>query len=123
MTERRMYVTGGIDSKALGVRFSYDYDLPNESAYNETSASVGLVFWSHRMLQIELDARYAEVMELANGAMSGVSLSGDTYFYANPLAVYPAEYTYQTRQKWFSTACCPSNHRLPLGGPTAIPVR
>ena len=117
VTRRRMYVTGGIGSTASGERFTFDYDLPNETAYAETCAAIGLVFWAHRMLQIEDDAEYADVMERAlyNGVASGISLDGRRFFYVNPLTLYPPPsrrapgYLSTTRQEWFSCACCPPN--------------
>ncbi|MEX0761205.1 MAG: beta-L-arabinofuranosidase domain-containing protein [Dehalococcoidia bacterium] len=91
VTSRRMYITGGIGPSAEGERFTIDYDLPNETAYTETCAAIGLVFWAHRMLQIEGDGRYADVLERAlyNGTISGISLDGDRFFYGNPLYVDP----------------------------------
>jgi DUF1680 family protein len=117
VTERRMYVTGGIGSTAQGERFTFDYDLPNEAAYAETCAAIGLVFWAHRMLHITSDGRYADVMERAlyNGVLSGISLDGERFFYANPLAVHPRAAGYMSwvtsaqRQEWFDCACCPPN--------------
>jgi len=121
-TERRMYITGGIGSSAKGERFSYDYDLPNDIAYAETCAAIGLVFWAHRMLQFDGDGCYADVMERAlyNGVLSGISLDGQTFFYSNPLEVNPAAHKNRPdlfpsaamsarRQGWFSCACCPPN--------------
>jgi len=117
VTERRMYVTGGIGSTAAGERFTCDCDLPNETAYAETCAAIGLVFWAHRMLQITGYGTYADVMERAlyNGVLSGVSLDGTRFFYTNPLAVHPASVRYQSphtltqRAPWFGCACCPPN--------------
>ena len=123
VTERRVYITGGIGSWSVGERFSFDYDLPNEEAYTETCAAIGLVFWAHRMLNLEPDRRYADVMERAlyNGVLSGVSSDGKYFFYNNPLAVYPSRYHFgrrigqisghmaPSRQKWFGCACCPPN--------------
>ena len=118
VTERRMYVTGGVGSSRHGERFTFDYDLPNETAYTETCAAIGLVFWAHRMLQLDPDGRYADVMERAlyNGVLSGVSLDGKGFFYANPLTVYPDAVNYMAlghiravRQPWFGCACCPPN--------------
>jgi hypothetical protein len=119
-TERRMYVTGGLGSTRDGERFTFDWDLPNETAYAETCAAIGLVFFAHRMLQIERDGRYADVMERAlhNGALSGISLDGRRYFYENPLAVHPGAVGHRGlnrgagevgRQEWFGCACCPPN--------------
>ena len=106
-TLRRMYVTGGVGSAHQGERFTADYDLPNETAYAETCAAIGLVFFAHRMLQAEADGRYADVMERAlyNGVLSGVSLDGTKFFYVNPLASSGGHH----RQEWFGCACCPPN--------------
>lgn len=117
LTHRRMYVTGGIGSTRHNEGFTFDYDLPNESAYCETCASVGLVFWAHRMLQLTGDGEFADTMERAlyNATLSGVSLDGKRFFYANPLAVYPAackgaqSHVAAERQEWFGCACCPPN--------------
>ncbi|MFP3895947.1 MAG: glycoside hydrolase family 127 protein [Anaerolineales bacterium] len=122
VTQRRMYVTGGVGSSSHGERFTVDYDLPNDLAYAETCAAIGMVFWAHRMLQFDSDGRYADVMERAlyNGVLSGVSLEGDRFFYANPLEAVPALYEARpdlfgrdavsyTRQDWFDCACCPPN--------------
>lgn len=119
VTRRQMHVTGGIGPTASNEGFTTDYDMPIETAYLETCAAIGLVFWAHRMLQAEVDSDYADVMELAlyNGVLSGVSFKGDSFFYANPLAVYPGmnglqycgpDYNYR-RSGWFGCACCPPN--------------
>jgi DUF1680 family protein len=107
MTSKRMYVTGGVGPSASNEGFSFDYDLPNETAYQETCASIGVAMWTQRMLGITGDARYADMMELAlyNALPAGVSLAGDTFFYDNPL--YSAGKT--ERRKWFSVPCCPTN--------------
>ncbi len=106
-TARRMYVTGGVGSAHAGERFTADYDLPNETAYAETCAAIGLVFFAHRMLQAEADGRYADVMERAlyNGVLSGVSLDGKHFFYVNPLSSAGSHH----RPEWFGCACCPPN--------------
>lgn len=118
-TERRMYVIGAVGSTADGERFTSDHDLPNETAYAETCANIALVFFAHRMLQIEADAQYADVMERAlyNGVLSGVSLDGKRFFYANHLTVFPrpsgpcraSDHVASVRQEWFGCACCPPN--------------
>jgi DUF1680 family protein len=107
LSTRRLFVTGGIGSSMLNEGFSADYDLPNETAYAETCAAVGLVFWSHRMLQLECNARYADLMERAlyNGVLSSVSQEGTGFFYVNPLAAQGD----LSRQAWFDCACCPTN--------------
>ncbi|AFH61626.1 glycoside hydrolase family 127 protein [Paenibacillus caseinilyticus] len=119
VVERKMYVTGGIGSSAYEERFTVPYDLPNDRAYTETCAAIGLMFWAQRMLQMEQDRRYADVMELAlyNGVLSGISLDGKSYFYVNPLEVWPDTANFRddmrtvkgTRQPWFGCACCPPN--------------
>ena len=115
LTGRRMYVTGGIGSIFAGEGFTADYDLPNATAYAETCAAVGLVFWARRMLNLTADGRYADVMERAlyNGVLSGVSLDGRKFFYANPLAHYGQGRVRRRgdghRQEFFGCACCPPN--------------
>jgi len=103
---RNMYVTGGIGPSKDNEGFTLDYDLPNETAYCETCASVGMVYWNHRMNLLHRDAKYADVVETAlyNGALAGVSLSGDRFFYVNPLASKGAHH----RVEWFGTSCCPT---------------
>jgi len=107
LCSRRMYVTGGIGTSAANEGFTRDYDLPNETAYCETCAAIGLVFWAQRMARLEGDARYVDVLERAlyNGVISGVSHDGTRFFYANPLASRGDV----TRQEWFGCACCPPN--------------
>lgn len=104
---RNMYVTGGIGSSGSNEGFSVDYDLPNENAYSETCASVGMVFWNQRMNLLEGQSQYIDVLErsLYNAALDGLSLTGDRFFYGNPLASSGQHF----RKEWFGTACCPSN--------------
>jgi DUF1680 family protein len=104
---RNMYITGGIGSAGDNEGFSTDYDLPNEEAYCETCASVGMVLWNQRMCALTGNSMYLDVLEksLYNGALDGLSLSGDRFFYDNPLA---SDGQHQ-RKEWFGTACCPSN--------------
>lgn len=114
VTQARMYVTGGIGSSAHGERFTTDFDLPNDTAYAETCAAIGLVFWAHRMAQVEPDRRYVDVLERAlyNGVLSGVSLDGARFFYENLLRVNPRHHRGRfpvERQPWFGCACCPTN--------------
>lgn len=119
MTKKQMYITGGIGSSQYGEAFTYNYDLPNDTIYAETCASIGLVFFARRMLEIEPKAQYADVMEKAlyNGIISGMSLDGTKFFYVNPLEVVPEAsekdhlraHVKVERQKWFGCACCPPN--------------
>jgi DUF1680 family protein len=104
---RNMYITGGIGSAGSNEGFTIDYDLPNEQAYCETCASVGMVFWNQRMNEASGDAEYADILErsLYNGALDGLSLKGDRFFYGNPLASMGKN----ARREWFGTACCPAN--------------
>ena len=107
LTGKRLYVTGGLGPAARNEGFTTDYDLPNETAYAETCASVGLIFWAHRLLQIDRDARYADMMELAlyNNALSGLALDGEHFFYDNPLASRGGHHRWQ----WHRCPCCPPN--------------
>lgn len=107
LTTKRMYVMGGIGTSKQNEGFTSDYDLPNESAYAETCAAIGLIFWAQRMLQLDLDRRYADILELAlyNAVISGVSLDGEAFFYDNPLASDGGHH----RQPWFTCPCCPPN--------------
>lgn len=104
---RNMYLTGGIGSSGRNEGFTEDYDLPNASAYCETCASVGMVFWNQRMNLLTGESKYIDVLErsLYNGALDGLSLSGDRFFYGNPLSSVGNT----GRAEWFGTACCPSN--------------
>lgn len=107
LTTKQMYVTGGIGPAASNEGFTDYYDLPNESAYAETCASVGLVFWASRMLGRGPNRRYADIMEQAlyNGAMAGLSLDGKTFFYENPLESAGKHH----RWVWHHCPCCPPN--------------
>jgi DUF1680 family protein len=103
---RNMYITGGIGPSKENEGFTEDYDLPNDSAYCETCASVGMVLWNHRMNLLHRDGKYADVVERAmyNGALAGISFAGDHFFYVNPLASNGEHH----RVKWFETSCCPT---------------
>lgn len=107
LTTKRIYVTGGIGPSAENEGFTRDYDLPNETAYQETCASIGVAMWADRMLALTGDGQYADTMETAlyNGFPAGVSLAGDTFFYDNPL--YSAGKV--GRKAWFTVPCCPTN--------------
>lgn len=119
IVNEKMYITGGIGGTHIGESFSFPFDLPNDTAYAETCASIGLAFFARRMLQIKPDAKYANVMELAlyNGILSGMALDGKSFFYVNPLEVLPKAchlderkfHVKPVRQKWFGCACCPPN--------------
>jgi uncharacterized protein len=104
---KNMYITGGIGSSKDNEGFTEDYHLPNKTAYCETCASIGMVFWNHRMNMLFKDGKFVDVLErsLYNGTLSGVSLDGDRFFYVNPLESDGDHH----RQRWFGTACCPSN--------------
>jgi uncharacterized protein len=107
VVDRKLYVTGGIGALGKGEAFGADYELPNMSAYNETCAAVGNVFWNQRMFLLRGDSKYIDVLErtLYNGLISGVSLDGKTYFYPNPLESNGQH----QRSPWFGVACCPGN--------------
>jgi DUF1680 family protein len=104
---KHLYITGGIGQSNRNEGFTFHYDLPEETAYCETCAAIGLVFWNHRLLQLHGEARFADCMErgLYNGTISGWSLSGDRFLYVNPLASTGNHH----RQEWFGCACCPGN--------------
>ena len=107
VTEKRLYVTGGVGPSGHNEGFTNDYELPNFSAYAETCASIGLIFWAHRMFLLHGESRFVDVLETAlyNGALSGISLDGTDFFYQNPLASYGD----RSRHAWFGCACCPPN--------------
>ncbi|URZ03323.1 glycoside hydrolase family 127 protein [Clostridium felsineum] len=119
VTKKRMYVTGGIGSTVMGERFTFDYDLPNDTMYCETCASVGLVFFAHNMLKNEPKGIFGDVLErsLYNSCISGMSLDGKHFFYVNPLEVDPKaserdpgkSHVKVKRPAWFGCACCPPN--------------
>ncbi|MFC4302253.1 glycoside hydrolase family 127 protein [Cohnella boryungensis] len=116
---KRMYITGAIGSMAHGESFTLDYDLPSDTAYAETCASIGLIFFAQRMLGIEPKSEYADVLERAlyNTVIGGMSRDGKHFFYVNPLEVWPEanrvnknfEHVKVERQQWFGCACCPPN--------------
>lgn len=103
----KMYITAGLGPSAHNEGFTYDYDLPNQTAYAETCASVALIFWAQRMLHFDLDGKYADVLETAlyNGALSGLSRDGEHYFYMNPLESNGTP----TRWDWHTCPCCTMN--------------
>lgn len=123
IVNKRMYITGGIGSTRLGETFTIDYDLPNSKAYAETCAAISLMFFAQRMMQLENDARYADICErvLYNGMISGLSLDGKSFFYENPLEIdkrnyikFPSNYNREEfaitqRVGVFTCSCCPPN--------------
>jgi DUF1680 family protein len=122
LTAHQMYIIGGLGPARSNEGFTFDYDLPNETAYAETCAAISLVFFAQRMFHLEQDARYIDVMERAlyNGVLSGVSYDGTHFFYANPLAAYPKVNPHDPwsavktdphyrREEWFLCPCCPPN--------------
>ena len=107
MASRKLYITGGIGSRAQGEGFGPNYELHNMTAYCETCASIANVYWNYRMFLATGDSKYVDVYERAlyNGVLSGVSLSGDKFFYDNPLESMGQH----ERAAWFGCACCPGN--------------
>ncbi len=119
ITKRQMYITGGIGSTVLGEAFSADYDLPSDTAYCETCASIGLMFFASRMLEIEPKGEYGDVLEKAfyNTVLGGMQADGKRFFYVNPLEVIPGiagvspthKHDLPQRPTWYACACCPPN--------------
>jgi DUF1680 family protein len=114
MVNKKLYITGGIGARHEGESFGENYELPNLTAYNETCAAIGSVYWSHRMFLLTGDVKYFDLIErtLYNGLISGISLEGDKFFYPNPLesdGTYPFNQGSCTRQSWFDCSCCPTN--------------
>ncbi|MGN0667330.1 MAG: glycoside hydrolase family 127 protein, partial [Huintestinicola sp.] len=116
---KKMYITGGIGSTCNGEAFTVDYDLPPDTAYSETCAAIGLMFFGSRMLENEINSEYADVMELAfyNTVLAGMQLDGKRFFYVNPLEVDPGisgkacthSHVLPSRPGWYACACCPPN--------------
>jgi DUF1680 family protein len=119
ITNKQMYITGGIGSCYEGEAFTKDYHLPSDTAYAETCAAIGLIFFARRMLAAEKNSRYGDVMERAlyNGVLAGMGEDGVSYFYVNPLEVIPGlsgeakphRHALPQRPRWFACACCPPN--------------
>lgn len=115
----KMYITGGIGSTHMGEAFTFPFDLPGDTAYAETCASIGLIFWARRMLEKEINGEYGDIMERAlyNTVLAGMALDGKSFYYVNPLEVLPEAchrderkfHVKPVRQKWFGCACCPPN--------------
>lgn len=119
ITQRRMYVTGGIGSTRVGEAFTVDYDLPSVTAYTESCAALGLALFARRMQLLDTDSKYADLVEriIYNGFLSSISLDGKSFFYENPLEIIPAllrvrgeiHYPSTVRQEVFGCSCCPPN--------------
>ena len=119
MTQKRMYITGSIGSSGILERFTTDYDLPNDCNCSESCASIGMAMFGQRMGNITGEAKYYDVVERAlyNTVLAGIALDGKSFFYVNPLEVWPdnciprtsREHVKPVRQKWFGVACCPPN--------------
>lgn len=119
IVKKRMYITGGVGSSGILERFTTDYDLPNDTNYSESCASIALAMFCRRMAKITGEAKYIDTAELAlmNTVLAGVAMDGKSFFYVNPLEVVPAACMSATdknhvkpiRQKWFGCACCPPN--------------
>jgi len=107
VVSKKLYLTGGVGARGGGESFGNDYELPNKTAYCETCAAIANAMWNHRMFLLHGDAKYLDVLEriIYNGFLSSISLSGDKFFYPNPLA---SDGNYQ-RSPWFGCACCPTN--------------
>jgi DUF1680 family protein len=107
VVSRQLYITGGLGARAAGESFGADYELPSASAYCETCAAIANVLWNQRMFLLHADGKYVDVLErsLYNGLLAGVGMSGDKFFYVNPLLSYGGI----QRQPWFECACCPTN--------------
>ena len=122
LTRHQMYVHGGVGPSHHNEGFTFAYDMPTETAYCETCAAIALAFWAQRMFHLDPHSRYIDVMELAiyNSSLSGLSHSGDQFFYANPLAAYPGvnpqgrwhdtmDKGHYRRVYWYHCPCCPPN--------------
>ena len=107
VTAKKLYLTGGIGATGSGEAFGANYELPNMSAYNETCAAIGNVYWNHQMFLLHGDGKYIDVLErtLYNGLLSGISLDGAAFFYPNPLESIGQH----QRTPWFHCACCTGN--------------
>jgi DUF1680 family protein len=114
MVEKKIYLTGGIGARHEGEAFGENYELPNLTAYNETCAAIGSIYWNHRLHCKTGRVQYLDVMErtLYNGLLAGLSLDGTHFFYPNPLES-DGEYAFNqgayTRKDWFDCSCCPTN--------------
>src|SRR5205085_833645 len=123
VVQRKMYLTWGIGPSARTEGFTVPYDLPNDTAYAETCAAIGMALWNHSMFLMTGDGKYADVLErvVYNGLLSGVSLTGDKFFYVNPLGSKGNHH----RVPWFDCSCCPTNivRYIPAMGERVYAVR
>jgi DUF1680 family protein len=115
VVQKKLSLTGAVGARHQGEAFGDDYELPNMTAYNETCAAIGNIFWNYRLFLLDGQAKYYDVLErtLYNGFLSGISLEGNSFFYMNPLES-DGQFAFNaddsiTRQPWFSCACCPTN--------------
>ncbi len=115
VVQKKLALTGGIGARHHGEAFGDNYELPNLTAYNETCAAIGSIFWNYRLFLLDGQAKYYDVLErtLYNGFLSGISLEGNTFFYVNPLES-DGKYAFNSddtiaRQSWFGCSCCPTN--------------
>lgn len=125
IVHRKMYITGGIGSTVQGEAFTVDYDLPPDTAYSETCATIGLIFFAEKMLENEMNGEYGDVMELAfyNTVLAGMQLDGKRFFYVNPLEIdlgisgkaCTHSHVLPSRPKWYACACCPPNAARLIG--------
>lgn len=125
ITEKRMYITGAIGSTVHGEAFTKDYDLPGDTAYAETCASIGLMFFASKMLEMNVNSKYSDIMEIAfyNTVLSGMALDGKSFFYVNPLSCIPGisgkavthNHVKTQRSSWYACACCPPNVARTVG--------
>jgi DUF1680 family protein len=122
LTQRQMYITGGVGSAHTIEGFTFPFDLPNETAHSETCSSIALVYWAQRMFSLDPDSRYIDAMERAlyNCILSGISYEGSLFFQCNPLEAHPhvspygrldslAATTHHQRLEWYDVSCCPPN--------------
>jgi len=114
MVGKKIYLHGGIGAIGDGERFGDDYELPNLTAYAETCAAIGSIFWNYRMFLLHGDAKYIDILEktLYNGMLSGVGLDGKSFFYTNAMQVrngFSHPDLEKSRSGWFTCSCCPTN--------------
>ena len=114
LVSKKLYVQGGAGAIPSGERYGDNYELPNETAYNETCAAIANVYWNQRMFQLHGDSKYIDVLEkiLYNGLISGIGLDGKSFFYTNAMQIHnsfshPAMEA--ERSGWFDCSCCPTN--------------